>query len=401
MRTAKNKLAQPAVAGLAGLAVCLALPLSAEGQEQEVYELTMQATWPAGDPHYVNFERWAEQVEKHTGGRVQIETLPAGSVVPAFEVLDAVHEQVIDGGHAWSGYWIGKDRAAVMVSSGPAGPFGMDFADYWGWIWLGDGLEVNHWFFQEHLDTNVVWFPSGSTGSQSFGWYNKELNSAEDLAGVTLRIPGIPGEIYEEMGLTVLTLPGGEIVPAGERGVIDAAEYVGPYVDVRMGFHDIWKYHYAPAYHETVTVAEVLFNKDVWESMPEDIRDTITLVSREHHMWWEQHQQMNRKLAMDELVERGVEFRRTPNDILEQSLDAWHDLFMEEYENNEAFRRIANSQMDWASKTVVAKRILEPNHKDIADIYWAPGGFIETMDLEFDYEAPPYYRAFSEEPLVD
>jgi TRAP-type mannitol/chloroaromatic compound transport system substrate-binding protein len=387
-------------AGFAGLGMVAAAPAPASAQE--TFNLTMQATWPSGDPHFLNFSRWAEEVEKHTQGRVQIETLPAGAVVPAFEVLDAVSDHVIDGGHAWSGYWIGKDRASVMVSSGPAGPFGMDSWDYWGWIWLGGGLETNNSFFQDHLGANVVWFPSGSTGSQSFGWYNRELTSAADLQGLRLRIPGIPGEMYERMGLSIITLPGGEIVPAGERGVIDAAEYVDPYIDLQMGFHDIWQYHYAPAYHETVTVAEVLFNKDVWDSFPEDLQETIKLVSREHHMWWEQHQQQNRKLSMDQLVERGVEFRRTPQDILDESIEAWHEIMQAEYETNEAFRNIVHSQLEWAQNTVVSKRILEPDQKALADIYWAPGGFLETNDvIDFQWEAPPYYHAFAEERPTD
>jgi TRAP-type mannitol/chloroaromatic compound transport system substrate-binding protein len=386
------------VLGVAGLALLAAAPGPAGAQE---FSLVMQATWPAGDPHYFNFERWAAQVEKMTQGRVQIETLPAGAIVPAFEVLDAVHDKIIDGGHAWSGYWIGKDRAAVMVSSGPAGPFAMNAIDWWGWIWEGGGLEVNNWFFQEHLGVDVVWFPSGSTGPQSLGWYNRELTSAEDARGLRLRIPGIPGEMYAAMGLSVITLPGGEIVPAGERGVIDAAEYVGPWIDQAMGFHDIWKFHYAPAYHEVVTVAEVLFNKDVWEAFPQDIQDIITLVTREHHVWFENIKYREHSRAMAELVEKGVEFRRTPDDILEESIVAWHAILEREYTTNEAFRRIANSQLEWASHVVVTKRILEPDWKALADIYWRPGGFVETSDfLEFEYEAPPYYYVFSQ-PATD
>jgi TRAP-type mannitol/chloroaromatic compound transport system substrate-binding protein len=384
-----------AAGGAAACALLVAMPGEAPAQE-ETFQLTMQATWPTGDPHYFNFTRWAEEVERMTRGRVQIETLPAGAIVPAFEVLDSVHDGVLDGGHAWSGYWIGKDRAAVMVSSGPAGPFGMNAVDYWGWIWEGGGLEVNNRFFQETLDSDVVWFPAGSTGPQSLGWFNVEITSAEDFRGQRLRIPGIPGEMYEAMGLSVITLPGGEIVPAGERGVIDAAEYVGPWIDEAMGFEDVWQYHYAPAYHEVVTVAEVLFNKDIWDSFPEDIQDLITLVTREHHIWFENVKYYNNKEAMDRLTEKGVQFLRTPGEILEQSLDAWHDIFANEYETNEAFRMIANSQLEWARNVVVAKRILEPDWKALADVYWAPGGIVETMDLDVEYEAPPYYFVFSE-----
>jgi TRAP-type mannitol/chloroaromatic compound transport system substrate-binding protein len=383
---------------VAGTAAIALLTGAATASAQETYTLTMQATWPAGDPHFVhNFERWAEQVEHHTGGRVQIETLPAGAVVPPFEVLDATSERIIDGAHAASAYWVGKDRAAVLVQGGPAGAFGMDAWDYWGWIWEGGGLEEINWFFQEHLGLDVVWFPSGSTGSQSFGWYNKELTSVEDLQGLRLRIPGIPGEIYGEMGVNVITVPGGEILPAGERGVIDAAQYADPYIDLEMGFHDVWRFLYAPGYDQMVTSLEIFINKTQWDALPEDLQNIITLVSREHPMWWEQHQQMNRRPAMDELVERGVEFRRTPQDILDQSLEVWHRILEKEYEANEAFRRLADSQAEWASKVVVAKRILEPDYKELADVYWAPGGFSETADfLGLEYKTPPYYHTFTE-----
>jgi TRAP-type mannitol/chloroaromatic compound transport system substrate-binding protein len=400
-RLKRRRLLLASSAGALALAGVLAAPAAAPAQE--TYTLTMQATWPAGDEHFVNnFERWAEQVETHTGGRVQIETLPAGAVVPAFEVLDATSDRIIDGAHAASAYWVGKDRAAVLVQGGPAGAFGLDAWDYWGWIWEGGGHEVNNWFYQDHLGLDVVWFPSGSTGSQTLGWFNVELTSAADLQGLRLRIPGIPGEIYGTMGVSVITVPGGEILPAGERGVIDAAQYADPYIDLQMGFHDVWKYIYAPSYDQMVTTLEIFINKSSWDALPADIQAIITLVSREHHMWWEQHQQKNRRIAMDQLNELGVELRRTPQDILDQSLEAWHRILEEEYEVNEAFRRIADSQLEWASHVVVSKRILEPDYKELADVYWAPGGFVETADfLGLDYTAPPYYRAFTEDGASD
>jgi TRAP-type mannitol/chloroaromatic compound transport system substrate-binding protein len=281
-----------AATALAVVALAGGVPATAEADE---FRLTFQSTWPSADPHQTNFVRWAEQVAKNTGGRVQIETLPAGSVVPAFEVLDAIHDQVIDGGHSWTGYWVGKNRASVMVSSGPAGPFGMDSFDYWGWIWIGGGLEAANEFFQNDLDANVFWMPAGSSGPQSLGWFNVELQSMADMQGLRYRIPGIPGEMYGEMGVSVITLPGGEIVPAGERGVIDAGEYVNPYHDEALGFHDVWQYHFAPAYHETVTVMDVVFNKDVWDSIPEDLQNIITVTTQAHYMWWENHKPYNNR----------------------------------------------------------------------------------------------------------
>lgn len=382
-----------AAAAAAAVALgAVAAPGPASAQE---FRLTFQSTWPSADPHQTNFTRWAQEVERNTGGRVRIETLPAGAVVPAFEVLDAVHEKVIDGGHAWAGYWVGKNRASVMVSSGPGGPFGMDAVDYWGWIWNGGGLEVNNAFFNEVLDADVYWMPLGSSGPQSFGWYNKELNSADDLQGLRLRIPGIPGEMYGQMGLSILTLPGGEIVPAGERGVIDAAEFVNPYHDEALGFEDVWSIHYAPAYHETVTVMEILINQEVWESIPEDLQLIIKATTQAHYFWWETHKMTQNRAAMERLQEKGVEFRRTPEDILQQSMEVWNTILADEYGKNEAFRTIADSQLAWASQNVVARRILEPDWKAIADIYWAPGGIVEAGGtVNFDYTAPDYYTRF-------
>lgn len=382
---------------LAAAGIAAALAATGGARAQETVELTFQSAYPAADPQYEHFVRWAERIEEHSGGRLQIETLPAGSIVPAFEVLDSTHQGVIDGAHAWSGFWVGKDRAAVMVSSGPAGPFGMDWADMWGWYYEGGGLEEVEWFFQDHLDMDVVWRPLLSSGAQPLGWFKQELASADDLRGITLRIPGIPGEMYEGMGVTVVTLPGGEIVPAGERGVIDAGEFVGPYIDYRLGFHDVWNYYHAPAYHEVVTVAEILINKDVWEDLPTELRSIVELVSENSMLRWEQHQQRNDKIHMDLLEEEGVNFRRTPDDILEESLESWHRIFEEEYKNNEAFRRLANSQLEWASHVVTAKRILEVNYHELADRYWGPGGFIEQADyLDFEWEVPDYYGAFAE-----
>ncbi|MCC5979960.1 MAG: TRAP transporter substrate-binding protein [Salinarimonas sp.] len=389
----KNLLAGTAIVAIAGI-VAVGTPTTAQSQE---FNLTFQSTWPSADPHHHNFERWAAEVEKNTNGRVVVETLPAGAVVPAFEVLDAVSDQVIDGGHAWSGYWVGKDRASVMVSSGPGGPFGMDAIDYWGWQWNGGGLEVNNDFFQNVLGADVFWMPAGSSGPQSFGWYNVDLSSADDLEGLRLRIPGIPGEMYGDMGMSIITLPGGEIVPAGERGVIDAAEFVNPYHDEALGFEDVWSIHYAPAYHETVTVMEILFNKEIWDSIPEDLQNIIKVTTQAHHIYWETHKMTENRNAMERLQEAGVEFRRTPDDILERSLDSWHRILEAEYNVNPAFKAIADHQLAYAERNVVARRILEPDWKAIADVYWAPGGLVESGIFDIEYTAPDYYTRFQPE----
>ena len=374
----------------------VALLYPSDGRAQETFSLTFQSAYPSGDPQYLHFVEWAERIREYSAGRLDIEPLPAGAIVPAFEVLDSTHDRVIDGAHAWSGFWVGKDRAAVMVSSGPAGPFGMDWSDMWGWYYQGGGLDEVNWFFQEHLDLDVVWRPLLSSGMQPLGWFNREIESVEDLQGLRLRIPGIPGEMYEGMGVSVITLPGGEIVPAGERGVIDAAEFVGPWIDFALGFQDIWKIYYAPAYHEVVTVAEILINKEIWDELPDDLKGIYELVTEVSMLRWEQKQQREDKRHMDLMQEAGVEFRRTPDDVLEQSLEVWHRILEEDYGRNPAFKRLVDSQLAYASQVVPAKRILEVNYHELADRYWGPDGFISTNDfLEFDWEVPDYYATFA------
>ena len=367
------------------------------GFAQESFNLTFQSAYPAGDPQFLHFQEWAEEVARYTGGRLNIETLPAGAIVPAFEVLDATHDEVIDGAHAWSGFWVGKDRAAVMVSSGPAGPFGMDWSDMWGWYYQGGGLDEVNWFFQEHLGLDVMWRPLLSSGAQPLGWFNRAVESVEDMQGLRLRIPGIPGEMYEGMGVSVITLPGGEIVPAGERGVIDAAEFVGPWIDFALGFQDIWQIYHAPAYHEVVTVGEVLINKNTWESLPEDLQNIYELVTEVSMLRWEQKQQRQDAIHMNRMAEAGVEFRRTPDDVLEQSLEVWHRILEEDYTSNPAFKRLVDSQLEWASHVVLAKRILEPDFHALADIYWGPDGFIAQAGfLDFEWTVPDFYATYAD-----
>ena len=227
----------------------------------------MQATWPASLTLYENFQMWAERVDKLSGGTLKIEAMPAGQVVPAFEVLDATHKKVLDGAHAWGGYWTGKDKTSILFTGGPGGTFGMDYTDYIGWMYYGGGWELYQEFYQKQLKLNVVVFPILPSGPQAFGWFKKPIQTVEDMKGMKCRQTGIAGEVWQAMGFTVVNMPGGEIIPSAQRGVIDCAEWVGGVEDLRLGFHNVWKYHYSPGVHENTTVGELLINGDVWKSL--------------------------------------------------------------------------------------------------------------------------------------
>ena len=227
----------------------------------------MQATWPASLTLYENFTMWAERVDKLSGGTLKIETMPAGQVVPAFEVLDATHKKVLDGAHAWGGYWTGKDKTSILFTGGPGGTFGMDFTDFMGWMYYGGGWELLQDFYQKQLKLNVVAFPILPSGPQAFGWFKKPIQTVEDMKGMKCRQTGMAGEVWQALGFTVVNMPGGEIIPSAQRGVIDCAEWVGGVEDLRLGFHNVWKYHYSPGVHENTTVGELLINGDVWKSL--------------------------------------------------------------------------------------------------------------------------------------
>ena len=212
-------------------AMCIAAPASA----QQTRTLKMQSTWPASLTLQDNFKMVAERIGLLTSGQIKIEALAAGQVVPPFEILDATHKKVIDGGHGVAYYWVGKNKTATLFSATPAGPFGMDHFDFLGWLYEGGGMELYWEFYRDIIKLDVVAFPVGGSSPQAFGWFKRPIKNMADLKGLKCRQTGIVNEIYTRMGMTTVNLPGGEIIPAAQRGVIDCAEWVGGVEDLRLG----------------------------------------------------------------------------------------------------------------------------------------------------------------------
>ena len=209
---------------------------------------------------------FAERVDKLTGGNLKIEALPGGAVVPPFEILDAAHKKVIDGAYGISYWWVGKSITATLFANTPAGIAGMDAVDFIGWVYDGGGLELWNEFYQKELKLNLVAMPSIPPSPQALGWFKRPINDLADFKGMKCRQTGIaPSSIQDGHGRR--NMPGGEILPAAERGTIDCAEWVGGVEDLRLGLHTVWKYHYTPGMHESSSVAELAINKDVWDSL--------------------------------------------------------------------------------------------------------------------------------------
>lgn len=360
-----------ALAAGAALAVSLLAPQPAAAQQ---VTLKMQATWPASLTLYENFLMWADRVHKISGGNIKIETMPAGQVVPAFEVLDAVSKKVLDGAHAWAGYWTGKDRTSILFTGGPGGTFGMDFIDAMGWFYNGGGLALYEEFYRDQLKLNVVPIPILPSGPQAFGWFKKPIRNVADMKGMKCRQTGMAGEVWKAMGFTVVNMPGGEIIPSAQRGVIDCAEWVGGVEDLRLGFHNVWKYHYSPGVHENTTIGELLINGDVWKSLTDTQREQIRSAANETFLiWWTKWQKQNAE-ALKELQEKhGVQVLLTPPDILREFLKTWDKIAAEEAAKNPFFKKVHDSQRAYAAIVVPAKRFYFPPYNFIADQYWPTG----------------------------
>jgi TRAP-type mannitol/chloroaromatic compound transport system substrate-binding protein len=333
--------------------------------------LKMQSTWGAAMTLQDNFRFFAERVDKLTGGALKIETMAGGQVVPPFEVLDAVNKKVLDGGHAVSYYWQGKDSAATLFSSTPAGPFGMDHMDFLGWMYEGGGLEMYWDWYQKTIKMNVVAFPIMPSSPQAFGWFKRPIKDLKDFKGLKCRETGIVAEIFKRMGMNTVNMPGGEIAAAAQRGVIDCAEWVTPAEDMTLGLHKIYKYYYMPGMHEPSVVAELIINADVWKSLPAQQQEAIrSAVTETYVRWWVKWQKQNADALEEMRTKFGTQVLRTPPEILTAFLKAWDEIAAEESAKNPVFKKVYESQRAYAAKVVPAKRFMAPPYSFAANYYW-------------------------------
>jgi TRAP-type mannitol/chloroaromatic compound transport system substrate-binding protein len=354
---------------IAALAAAVTLPALAQPAAGRT--LKMQSTWPAGATLQDNLRFFAERVDKLTSSELRIEAMAAGQVVPAFEVLDATHKKVIDGAHAVSYYWVGKNKAATLFSATPAGPFGMDQIDFMGWLYEGGGLDLWWEFYQKELKLNVLAFPILPASPQAFGWFKRPIKNLADFKGMKCRQTGIVAEIFQKMGMQTVNMPGGEIVPSAQRGVIDCAEWVGGLEDLRLGLPGVYKYHYVPGMHEASVVGELIINTDVWKGLAPQHQEAIRSATTETFLrWWAKWQKQNAD-AIDEMRSRhGTVILRTPPQILTAFLKAWDQMAQDESAKNPFFKRVLDSQREYASKVVPAKRLYAPAYSFAANYYW-------------------------------
>ncbi|MCL4106049.1 UNVERIFIED_CONTAM: hypothetical protein GTU68_058355 [Idotea baltica] len=250
-------------------------------------------------------------VDQLSNGRLTARVYGAGEIVPAFEVFDAVSQGVADAGHGAAYYWKGKVPSSVFFT---AVPFGMTAQEMNGWLHQGGGLEL----WQEAYEPfNLLPMTGGSTGVQMAGWFNKEINSLDDLRGLKMRIPGLAGEVFAEAGGTAVRIPGGELYTSLQTGVIDAGEWVGPYNDLALGLHEVAEYYYYPGWHEPGAMLEFIVNKDSFDALPADLQAVVTVASMASNQMMLDEYTARNNAALRQLVdEHGVKLRRLPDDVI-------------------------------------------------------------------------------------
>ena len=344
---------------------------SLHASAQAARSLKMQSTWPASITLQDHFRLFAERLEKLTSGSLKIDAMAAGQVVPAFEVLDASHKKVLDGYHAISYYWVGKSPTAALFAGPPGGPFGMDHMDFLGWLYVGGGLDMWRDFYQKDLKLNLIPWPAHPSSPQAFGWFKKPLRSVADMKGLKCRQTGLNADVYAKLGMSVVNMPGGEIIPAAQRGVIDCAEWVGGIEDLRLGLPGVFKYHYTPGMHENNSIGEVGFNLDVWKSFTPQQKEAVESAVKDTFISWITRWQKQNADAMEEMVKKhGVQIRRTPPDILVATLKAWDEVAKAYSDKDPAFKKVYQSQRAYAAKVVPAKRYMFPPYSFAANYYW-------------------------------
>jgi TRAP-type mannitol/chloroaromatic compound transport system substrate-binding protein len=334
----------------AGTVAAVGLGFPAIVSAQAPTTLRFQSTWPTVDIFHEYALDFAKKVNDMCGGELKIEVLPAGAVVPAFALLDAVSKGTLDGGHGVLGYSYGKQNALALYSSGPA--FGMDANMVLAWHKYGGGKELLVKLY-DAIGGNVVSFLSGPMPTQAFGWFKKPITKSSDLKGLKFRTNGLAIDLFTAMGAAVNALPGGEIVPALDRGLLDGAEFNNASSDRLLGFPDVSKVCMLQSFHQSSETFEITFNKDKYNSLPPKIKAIIAnaVEAASADMSWKAiHRYSEDYIKLQK--EDKVKFYKTPDAILQEQLTVWDDVVAKKGENNALFREIEASQKAFAARAV-------------------------------------------------
>ncbi|MFX0546671.1 TRAP transporter substrate-binding protein [Roseovarius sp. S1116L3] len=332
--------------------------------------IKMQTSWNDANIWQEFARDYATRVEEMSGGRLKVDVLPAGAVVAAFQVLDAVNDGLIDAAHSVPVYWYGKNKAASLFGTGPV--FGGSATTMLSWFYQGGGQELYNELIQDQMDLDVVGYLGFPMFAQPFGWFKDEVNTVSDLQGFKYRTVGLAADLMSKLGMSVAQLPGGEIVPAMERGVIDAFEFNNPSSDKDFGAHDVAKNYYLSSYHQASESFEFLFSRTFLEDLEPDLQ-AILKYGVEAASTANTAKAMDRYSADLQFLqnEAGVTVHRTSKEILDAQLKAWDEL-IPELETDPFMKKTLDSQREWVSRVSYYELMNSPDY-GLAYEHYFPG----------------------------
>ncbi len=348
---------------LAAAMACAMLAVTTHVQAQQ--KIRIQTAVPAASIYFELVKKFGERVQKMSNNRLVIEVLPDGAVVPAFEILDAVDKGVVEGGYAWTHYWSGKHPAAGLFSNPMAGAgVGLDQISHVAWIFEGGGYDLYRKLYTDILKVKVEPLFVQPMGPDPLGWFKRPIKDTNDFKKMKYRAPpGITGEIFKEMGVAAVAMPGGEIVTAAQRGTIDAAEWIGPADDMSLGLHTIWKNYYLQGLHQSTDIGEILINKGVWDKLSPDLQEIMRAAAMASMTETYTYNVFRNAQAIVKLREEfKVQILDTPRDFYPEFVRATN-VVLERYSAKEPFfKQVLDSQRDFA-------KIVVPYWTKILDLY--------------------------------
>lgn len=344
----RRQFLKAATAASAGGAAVLGMPNVIRAQDAIV--LKFQSTWPQKDIFHEYAQDYVTRVNEMSGGRLRLDLLAAGAVVGALQMQDAVIAGALDGGHGVTAYWYGKHKAYSLFGTPPA--FGWNANQMLGWIRYGGGQELYDELVQQVLGLDLVGFFTGPMPTQPLGWFQQPIESADGLKNLKYRTVGLSADLNNELGAAVTIMGGGDIVPAMDRGLLDAAEFNNPSSDKVLGFPDVSKVYMLQSYHQAAECFEIIFNKTKYEGLPEDLRAILKYAAEASSadMSWKAMDRYSKDLE-DMRANQGVKTYTTPESVLQAQLAAW-DKVIEASSSEAFFAKVIDSQKAWVKRVV-------------------------------------------------
>jgi TRAP-type mannitol/chloroaromatic compound transport system substrate-binding protein len=325
-----------------------------------------QSTWPTKDIFHEFAVDYAKKVNEMSGGRLKLDVLAAGAVVPAFQMADAVHSGILEAGHGVCAYWYGKHKAYSLFGTPPS--FGWDAHGMLGWFYYGGGEALYKELVNDILKLNLTGFLYFPMPTQPLGWFKKPVAGPDDLKNIKYRTVGLSADLFKELGASVTILPGSEIVPALDRGLIDAAEFNNPSSDLLLGFPDVSKVFMVQSNHQQAEAFEVIFNKQKFDALPAELKAILryTAFASTADQFAMAHDRYSKDL--EEIKKRGVQVIKTPDSVMNAQLAAW-DKVIANQSQEAFFKKVIESQKAWVKRTAAYMLVNNNNTTALESAY--------------------------------